>query len=265
MNYTQASLKLLVLPIFCLHFINRYDFFCFVYISDLDDSIVADALRYLMLRLPKWNYKMAQILFRHLSIVSSHSDTNKMTAYNLGVCFGPSLMRDRRNIWSVECVKLANKVVQRLIENYDLIFGPRDLSFYIADVDALFTNWHVRQLEDNDNNNHDNSNSNSLGAFIGAALRSPSFQLHTFLSALSFSLKKDHHNQHNHNSRSKIQDNDATTNPSPTANETAENNNQIENEAKRLSALLIRGHADVDDDDDDDDDSMANNIKVDDT
>ncbi|XP_024085876.1 rho GTPase-activating protein 26 [Cimex lectularius] len=74
-------------------------------------------------RLPKPNYDMLEILIRHLSHVAAHSDKNLMTVSNLGVCFGPTLLRpEEETVAAIMDIKFCNVVVEILIENYNKIF-----------------------------------------------------------------------------------------------------------------------------------------------
>lgn len=89
----------------------------------------------LMYRLPKSNFEMLEIVIRHLKAVSMKSHKNKMSVFNLGVVFGPTLMRAvEETLASILDIKFNNVVIEILIENYDLIFkSPPGISTdYIA-------------------------------------------------------------------------------------------------------------------------------------
>ena len=59
--------------------------------------------------------------------VADQSGTNLMTVANLGVCFGPTLMRPREETMAaIMNIKFCNIVVEILIENYEKV------SFYIG-------------------------------------------------------------------------------------------------------------------------------------
>jgi len=52
------------------------------------------------------------------------SDKNLMTVSNLGVCFGPTLLRpEEETVASIVDLKFYNIVVEILIENYEKIFN----------------------------------------------------------------------------------------------------------------------------------------------
>lgn len=77
----------------------------------------------LMHRLPKPNMDMLEIVIRHLKAVSIKCHKNKMSVFNLGVVFGPTLLRAaEETLASILDIKFNNVVIEILIENYDLIF-----------------------------------------------------------------------------------------------------------------------------------------------
>ncbi|KRT79233.1 Pleckstrin homology domain containing protein [Oryctes borbonicus] len=78
----------------------------------------------LVYRIPKLNFDVLKILIKHLTRVASKSDKNLMTISNLGVCFGPTLLRpEEETVASIMDLKFYNIVVEILIENYDKIFN----------------------------------------------------------------------------------------------------------------------------------------------
>lgn len=89
----------------------------------------------LMYRLPKSNFEMLEIVIRHLKAVSMKSHKNKMSVFNLGVVFGPTLLRAvEETLASILDIKFNNVAIEILIENYDLIFKspPGKTSDFIA-------------------------------------------------------------------------------------------------------------------------------------
>lgn len=49
----------------------------------------------------------------------AHSDKNLMTVSNIGVCFGPTLLRpEEETVATIMDIKFCNVVVEILIENY---------------------------------------------------------------------------------------------------------------------------------------------------
>ncbi|XP_055620533.1 rho GTPase-activating protein Graf isoform X2 [Toxorhynchites rutilus septentrionalis] len=74
-------------------------------------------------RLPKSHFDMLDIVIRHLKSVSLKSDKNKMSVFNLGVVFGPTLLRAaEETVAAILDIKFNNVVIEILIENYEKIF-----------------------------------------------------------------------------------------------------------------------------------------------
>ncbi|XP_066246959.1 rho GTPase-activating protein 26 isoform X1 [Euwallacea similis] len=77
----------------------------------------------LLYKLPEKNLNVLKILIKHLTNVASKSDKNLMTVSNLGVCFGPTLLRpEEETVASIMDLKFYNIVVEILIENYEKLF-----------------------------------------------------------------------------------------------------------------------------------------------
>ncbi|XP_046544439.1 rho GTPase-activating protein 26-like [Haliotis rubra] len=80
-------------------------------------------------QLPESNFDMLDLLLKHLHRVANEHERNKMTVANLGVCFGPTLMRpEEETMAAIMDIKFCNIVVEILIHNYDKIFNnaPED-------------------------------------------------------------------------------------------------------------------------------------------
>lgn len=74
-------------------------------------------------RLPKNHFEMLDIIIQHLRKVSLKSHKNKMSVFNLGVVFGPTLLKaSEDSLAAVLEIKFNNLVIEILIENYELIF-----------------------------------------------------------------------------------------------------------------------------------------------
>ena len=74
-------------------------------------------------KLPRANREILKVLIRHLNRVSVKSDKNLMTASNLGVVFGPGLLRPREEtVASIMEIKFCNEVIAILIENCERFF-----------------------------------------------------------------------------------------------------------------------------------------------
>ncbi|CAN9501335.1 unnamed protein product [Ophioblennius macclurei] len=88
------------------------------------------AIHALVYKLPEKNRTMLDLLTNHLFKVSSHSDQNLMTVSNLGMIFGPTLMRSQEEtVAAMMNIKFQNIVVEIIIENHGKIFSETpDLS-----------------------------------------------------------------------------------------------------------------------------------------
>ncbi|KAF7665283.1 hypothetical protein LDENG_00141930 [Lucifuga dentata] len=95
-----------------------------------DQNYRVRAIHALIHKLPDKNRSMLDILTNHLLRVSTHSDQNLMTVSNLGMIFGPTLMRSQEEtVAAMMNIKFQNIVVEIIIENRDKIFGEApDLS-----------------------------------------------------------------------------------------------------------------------------------------
>uniref|UniRef100_A0A8B9KGJ7 Rho GTPase-activating protein 26 n=1 Tax=Astyanax mexicanus TaxID=7994 RepID=A0A8B9KGJ7_ASTMX len=73
-------------------------------------------------RLPEKNKQMLELLMKHLANVASHHQQNLMTVANLGVVFGPTLLRPQEEtVAAIMDIKFQNIVVEILIENHDTL------------------------------------------------------------------------------------------------------------------------------------------------
>ncbi|XP_067637566.1 rho GTPase-activating protein Graf isoform X2 [Eurosta solidaginis] len=74
-------------------------------------------------KLPQANFEMLDLVIRHLTEVSRKFEKNKMSVFNLGVVFGPTLLRPQEEtVAAILDIKFNNIVINILIENYDRIF-----------------------------------------------------------------------------------------------------------------------------------------------
>ncbi|XP_063059258.1 rho GTPase-activating protein 26-like [Engraulis encrasicolus] len=74
-------------------------------------------------RLPEKNRQMLELLMKHLNNVANHHQQNLMTVANLGVVFGPTLLRPQEEtVAAIMDIKFQNIVVEILIENHEKIF-----------------------------------------------------------------------------------------------------------------------------------------------
>uniref|UniRef100_A0A673HGK2 Rho GTPase-activating protein 26 n=1 Tax=Sinocyclocheilus rhinocerous TaxID=307959 RepID=A0A673HGK2_9TELE len=80
-------------------------------------------------RLPEKNRQMLELLMKHLAKVASHHLQNLMTVANLGVVFGPTLLRPQEEtVAAIMDIKFQNIVVEILIENHERVFNVFELS-----------------------------------------------------------------------------------------------------------------------------------------
>uniref|UniRef100_A0A8B9IV56 Rho GTPase-activating protein 10 n=1 Tax=Amazona collaria TaxID=241587 RepID=A0A8B9IV56_9PSIT len=84
-----------------------------------------NAVHFLVHKLPEKNKEMLEILVKHLANVSKHAKRNLMTVANLGVVFGPTLMRPQEEtVAAIMDLKFQNIVVEILIENHEKVRTP---------------------------------------------------------------------------------------------------------------------------------------------
>uniref|UniRef100_A0A8C6S5N7 Rho GTPase-activating protein 42 n=1 Tax=Neogobius melanostomus TaxID=47308 RepID=A0A8C6S5N7_9GOBI len=89
-----------------------------------DQNYRVCAVHALVHKLPDRNREMLELLIKHLVTVSTHSQFNLMTVSNLGVVFGPTLMRSQEEtVAAMMNIKFQNIVVEILIENCSKIFN----------------------------------------------------------------------------------------------------------------------------------------------
>ncbi|XP_030259513.1 rho GTPase-activating protein 42 isoform X1 [Sparus aurata] len=88
-----------------------------------DQNYRVCAVHALVHKLPDRNKEMLELLIKHLVTVSAQSQSNLMTVSNLGVIFGPTLMRSQEEtVAAMMNIKFQNIVVEILIENFIKIF-----------------------------------------------------------------------------------------------------------------------------------------------
>ncbi|TVK90443.1 Rho GTPase-activating protein 9 [Bagarius yarrelli] len=83
-----------------------------------------ERLKLLVVSLPPPNHDTMRHMIQHLKRVMEHSDINRMTTQNIGIVFGPTLMRPQ-----IDCANMAinmvyqNQAVELILSEYDEIFG----------------------------------------------------------------------------------------------------------------------------------------------
>ncbi|KAK7944341.1 hypothetical protein WMY93_000069 [Mugilogobius chulae] len=86
-------------------------------------------IRDLLRQLPSANYKTLRYLIAHLHKVTEQAEENKMTASNLGIIFGPTLVKPRQADAEVSLSSLVDYpyqalMVELLVRHYQTVFDP---------------------------------------------------------------------------------------------------------------------------------------------
>uniref|UniRef100_A0A667Y8C0 Rho GTPase activating protein 42a n=1 Tax=Myripristis murdjan TaxID=586833 RepID=A0A667Y8C0_9TELE len=98
---------------------SRLSFLPFLRSESDDQKYRVQAIHALVHKLPDKNREMLDLLTNHLLTVSTHSDQNLMTVSNLGMIFGPTLMRSQEEtVAAMMNIKFQNIVVEIIIENH---------------------------------------------------------------------------------------------------------------------------------------------------
>ncbi|XP_056017736.1 rho GTPase-activating protein 45-like isoform X5 [Ostrea edulis] len=103
-------------------------------------------------KLPYSNFKTCAMLMHHLSRIASHSSTNQMTASNLGIVFGPTLLRPLEGTGSLASLvdtPHQTRTVELLIINVKDIFGPE------TEYELIPAETPVEQLSVNGQSRHE--------------------------------------------------------------------------------------------------------------
>ncbi|KAM8972881.1 rho GTPase-activating protein 26 isoform 2-T2 [Pelodytes ibericus] len=75
-------------------------------------------------RLPERNRQMLHLIIKHLANVAANHKQNLMTVANLGVVFGPTLLRPQEEtVAAIMDIKFQNIVVEIIIENHEKMFS----------------------------------------------------------------------------------------------------------------------------------------------
>uniref|UniRef100_UPI003AB033B0 rho GTPase-activating protein 45 n=1 Tax=Centroberyx gerrardi TaxID=166262 RepID=UPI003AB033B0 len=105
--------------------------------TDPDVLVLVDKLKELLKDLPKANIATLRYLTRHLRRIAELEQDNKMSPSNLGIVFGPSLMRPRPTGATVSLSSLVDyphqaRIVEALIVFYTSIFQSKSSSSSIT-------------------------------------------------------------------------------------------------------------------------------------
>ncbi|CAJ0941899.1 unnamed protein product, partial [Mesorhabditis belari] len=96
----------------------------FINAAKMDDhKMRIDHIHFYVHQLPESHRRMLEIVIRHLRKVADRKESNLMTVGNLGVCFGPTLLRPKEETMAaIMDIKFCNVVVEVLIANGKQIF-----------------------------------------------------------------------------------------------------------------------------------------------
>ncbi|TNN89548.1 Rho GTPase-activating protein 10 [Liparis tanakae] len=98
------------------------------------------AVHRLVHKLPEKNRQVLGLLMKHLANVAAHSKQNLMTVANLGVVFGPTLMRPQEDtVAAIMDLKFQNIVVEILIEHNEKIFADAPESCPLSPAAPVFS------------------------------------------------------------------------------------------------------------------------------
>jgi hypothetical protein len=104
--------------------------------------VVIHELKELVCKLPHHHYLTLAMLMRHLQRVARDADINNMSSSNLGIVFGPNLLRTAKGNVSlnslVDIVHQA-RAIELVIENAQDIFGPSASSEEYACAETGFS------------------------------------------------------------------------------------------------------------------------------
>ncbi|XP_016107345.1 rho GTPase-activating protein 15-like isoform X4 [Sinocyclocheilus grahami] len=97
--------------------------------SDYLDKV--DRLKLLVLSMPPHNLHTLRHMIRHLRRVMERSDSNRMTTQNIGIVFGPTLMRPENESGNMAInMVYQNQAVELLLSEYQQIFGAEETGSY---------------------------------------------------------------------------------------------------------------------------------------
>uniref|UniRef100_A0A7N8YG47 Rho GTPase-activating protein 26 n=1 Tax=Mastacembelus armatus TaxID=205130 RepID=A0A7N8YG47_9TELE len=97
-------------------------------------------------RLPEKNRQMLELLIKHLANVANHHHQNLMTIANLGVVFGPTLLRPQEEtVAAIMDIKFQNIVVEILIEHHERVRANKYIFRDVPSSAASLTNLSRRK------------------------------------------------------------------------------------------------------------------------
>uniref|UniRef100_A0A8C2BHI8 Rho GTPase activating protein 9 n=1 Tax=Cyprinus carpio TaxID=7962 RepID=A0A8C2BHI8_CYPCA len=100
-----------------------------VKLSDYEEKV--ERLKHLVLSMPPPNHHTLRHMIQHLRRVMECSDSNRMTTQNIGIVFGPTLMRPENESGNMAInMVYQNQAVELLLSEYQQIFGAEQTASY---------------------------------------------------------------------------------------------------------------------------------------
>ncbi|KZO95564.1 RhoGAP-domain-containing protein [Calocera viscosa TUFC12733] len=94
-----------------------------------DPGARGSALHSLIMQLPPEHYETIKFLMLHLHRVTNLADVNRMNSQNLGVVFGPTLMRSQDRSREFSDMSGETQTVRWLIENAPVVFADPEMDY----------------------------------------------------------------------------------------------------------------------------------------
>lgn len=121
-NAVASLLKLylreLPTPLFPL---DMYDeFMSAINVDDYDTRLIL--IKTLVQRLPKNIYTLLEFLFRHLLRVFDHAEQNKMESANIGIVFGPTILKLPPGVSEIMAMNEHNMLIDTMLVQTEWIF-----------------------------------------------------------------------------------------------------------------------------------------------
>ncbi|EGG01819.1 uncharacterized protein MELLADRAFT_91892 [Melampsora larici-populina 98AG31] len=86
------------------------------------ETVRLEALERVVYQLPQIHFETLNVLMKHLNRIQRLSDSNKMTAQNLGVVFGPTLLRSPNPNRQFSDMPHTAKVIELMVDHAQVIF-----------------------------------------------------------------------------------------------------------------------------------------------
>ncbi|KAM8976869.1 rho GTPase-activating protein 9 isoform 2-T2 [Pelodytes ibericus] len=90
-----------------------------------DAAVRIQTIKELVTNLPQPNYDTLKYIICHLKSVMEHSESNRMTTQNIGIVFGPTLMRPEKELFCNIAANMVyqNQVVEHFLSHYQEVFS----------------------------------------------------------------------------------------------------------------------------------------------